>query len=151
MKTHTFHPHFLDILVLYIIFVFRTLRCQSWIDEGCLLTFVAFQCCLFVSALSTHVPSCLSATSLFELDLVFVIDRASPTCARVPGLASHEGSKLNIAVNVPAQTSCPIARIPTQKQRRESFSQPSSPKVLRCMSRPCGLRLRLRARKADQL
>ena len=34
------------------------------------------QCCLFVSATCTHVPPGLSATSLFELDPVFDIDRA---------------------------------------------------------------------------
>ena len=40
-------------------------------------TFVAHQCCLFVSATSAHVPLFfLSATSLFELDLVFDIERA---------------------------------------------------------------------------
>ena len=34
------------------------------------------QCCLFVFATSTHVPLCVSATSLSELDVVFDVDRA---------------------------------------------------------------------------
>ena len=49
------------------------------------------QCCVFVSATSTHLPLCLSATSFFQLDPVCDIDRASPTCARAPGLAAHAG------------------------------------------------------------
>ena len=34
------------------------------------------QCCLFVSATSTHIPPCLSTASLFELDPVFDVHRA---------------------------------------------------------------------------
>ena len=58
-----------------------------FIDHFCCVP----QSCLFLSATSTHVPPCLSAASLFELDLVFDFHRASPTCARAPGLAVHEG------------------------------------------------------------
>ena len=39
-----------------------------------------------------HVPPCLSATSLFELNLVYDTDRGRPTCARGLAFAAHEGS-----------------------------------------------------------
>ena len=58
------------------------------IDEGCLLTaFVADHSVarLFLQV-PPHVAPCSSATSLFQLDLLYDTGRAGPTCARAPGL-----------------------------------------------------------------
>ena len=85
------------------------------------------QCFSFVSATSTHVPPCLSATSLFEWDPISDVDRAVPTCAKAPSLASHEGSlspsrrwrsalETELCCQCPDTNSpCSIVGLPTQK------------------------------------